>query len=290
MDYIADSLSILDEEGGDMFIGEISEKIKKTSAKLDALELNLLLSGKFDTLDAILEIHPGAGGTESQDWAQMLMRMYLRWAEKKGIKAEVIDLLQGDEAGIKSASILFSGSYVYGYLKSEIGVHRLVRISPFDSNNRRHTSFTAVLVYPQFKDNIEIDIKDDDIRIDTFRASGAGGQHVNKVSSAVRITHIPTNIVVSCQNERSQHKNKEKALNILKSRLMEREIVLQEKKLEGIIGDKREIQWGNQIRSYVLHPYKMVKDHRTSYEVFDVESILDGGIASFIKEYLMLKN
>jgi peptide chain release factor 2 len=216
----------------------------------------------------------------------MLMRMYLRWSERNGFKIQIVDLLQGEEAGIKSATITITGNYAYGYLKSEAGVHRLVRISPFDANRRRHTSFVAVLVYPEIEEDIDIDIQEDELRIDTFRASGAGGQHVNKTSSAVRITHIPTGIVVSCQNERSQFKNKATAMRILKARLYDLKIKEQEEKLESIVGNKREIAWGSQIRSYVLHPYKMVKDHRTGVEVGNVDAVLDGNIDIFISAYL----
>jgi len=253
---------------------------------VESLELKHLLSGRLDRKNAILEIHPGAGGTESQDWAQILMRMYLRWAERKGFKSDILDLQQGEEAGIKSATITISGPYAYGYLRSEIGVHRLVRISPFDANKRRHTSFTAVLIYPEVDEDIEIDLREEDLRVDTFGASGAGGQHVNKTSSAVRITHIPTGIVVSCQNERSQHKNRAMAMRILKARLYDMKMREQEEKMEDIIGDKKEIAWGNQIRSYILHPYRMIKDHRTGLEIGNVEPVLDGDLDPFIRAYL----
>jgi len=243
----------------------------------------------MDRNNAILAIHPGAGGTESQDWAQMLMRMYLKWAEKRGLGTEVVDLQPGDEAGIKSATITVAGPYAYGYLRAEAGVHRLVRISPFDANKRRHTSFSAVFVYPEVEEDIKVEINDDDIRIDTYRASGAGGQHVNKTSSAIRITHIPTGVVVTCQNERSQHKNKAMAMKILKAKLFDLTIREQEKKMEGIVGDKRDIAWGSQIRSYVLQPYRMVKDHRSNIEVGNVDAVLDGGIDVFIDAYLRRK-
>lgn len=255
---------------------------------MEAIELKLLLSGDIDKNSAIVTIHPGAGGTESQDWAQMLMRMYLRWAEMHRYKTEIVDLQIGDEAGIKGVTFTVEGPYAYGYLKAEAGIHRLVRISPFDTNKRRHTSFSAVLVYPEIEDDIKIEIRDEDLRIDTFRASGAGGQHVNKVSSAVRITHIPTGIIVSCQSERSQHRNRELAMKILKSRLYDISLKEQKQKLEDIIGDKKGISWGNQIRSYVLQPYRLVKDHRTNIEVGNVDAVLDGDIDVFIEGYLKI--
>jgi peptide chain release factor 2 len=284
--YLSDCINLLKDEEGQIFVSEIEDKLKQTVNAINNLELKHLLSGKFDNFNVIMEIHPGAGGTESQDWAQMLLRMYLRWAEQNNYKAEILDLQNGDEAGIKSVTINFIGINIYGYLKSEAGVHRLVRISPFDTNKRRHTSFAAILIYPEIENDIDIEIRDDDLRIDTYRSSGAGGQHVNKVSSAVRLTHLSTGIVVACQNERSQHKNKERAMSILRSRLYDRKIKEQEVKLDGIIGNKKNIEWGSQIRSYILHPYKLVKDHRTSLEVGNADSILDGNLNGFIREYL----
>jgi peptide chain release factor 2 len=242
-----------------------------------------------DRCNAIMTINPGAGGTESQDWAQILMRMYMRWAEANGYKVEIAELLPGEEAGIKSATLTISGAYAYGYLKGEAGVHRLVRISPFDANKRRHTSFAAILVYPEISEDIDIEIRDDDLKIDTFRASGAGGQHVNKTDSAVRLTHIPSGIVVSCQNERSQHKNKAMALKILKARLYAIRQKEQEEKMEEFIGEKKEIAWGSQIRSYTLQPYQLIKDHRTGYETGNVNAVLDGRIDDFIREYLLMR-
>jgi len=251
--------------------------------------LKSILSQVEDRHDAIMTIHPGAGGIESQDWAQMLMRMYIRWAERRGFKVEIVDLLSGEEAGIKSVTLTINGPYAYGYLKGEAGVHRLVRISPFDANKRRHTSFAAVLVYPEISEDIDIDIKDDDLKIDTFRASGAGGQHVNKTSSAVRLTHIPSGIIVSCQNERSQHKNKATALKIIKARLYAMKKKEQDEKLDEFKGEKKDIAWGSQIRSYTLQPYQLIKDHRTGYEMGNVSAVLDGNIDNFIKEYLIVK-
>jgi peptide chain release factor 2 len=256
---------------------------------LEDFEIQSFLSEEMDKNNAILTIHPGAGGTESQDWAQMLMRMYLRWSEKHNFHTKIIEHQIGDEAGIKSATIMVSGAYAYGYLKSEAGVHRLVRISPFDSNKRRHTSFAAVLVYPEIEDTVSVEIKEEDIKIETFRASGAGGQHVNKTSSAVRLTHLPTGITVSCQNERSQHKNRAIALKVLKARLYNLKMMEKERKLEDFIGDKKGITWGSQIRSYILQPYRVVKDHRTGLDISHVDAVLDGDIDNFIKAFLRKK-
>lgn len=289
IDYLEDSLSILNEDGGELFVEDIKKGIKNLRSLVKSIETCHLLSGELDRNNAIITIHPGAGGTESQDWAEMLERMYIRWAERHGFEVEIMDILPGDEAGIKSVTLNVKGKYAYGYLKGEGGVHRLVRISPFDANKRRHTSFAAVLVYPEIEEDIEVDIKEDDLKIDTFRASGAGGQHVNKVSSAVRITHLPTGIVVSCQSERSQYRNKEMALKILKARLYDLKIKEQERRLMGIVGDKKEIAWGSQIRSYVLQPYRLVKDNRTGVEVGDVDAVLDGDIDIFIDSYLRKK-
>lgn len=285
--YLEESLSILSEDEGEIFFDDIKKETNDLKKELDDLELKILLCGEVDKNNAIVTIHPGAGGTESQDWAQMLMRMYLKWSEKHSFKTKVADLQIGDEAGIKGVTFTVEGSYAYGYLKTEAGIHRLVRISPFDTNKRRHTSFSAVIVYPEIENDINIEIKDDDIKMDAFRASGAGGQHVNKVSSAVRITHMPTGIVVSCQSERSQYRNKEVAMKILKSRLYDASIKEREKKLGELAGDKKEISWGNQIRSYVIQPYRLVKDHRIGVEVGNVEAVLNGDIDVFIKGCLM---
>ncbi len=267
-------------------VGNIDKELAAYREGLENFKLETLLSGEYDGNNAIISIHSGAGGTESQDWAEMLLRMFTRWAEKKGYKLKTLDLQPGDVAGIKSATILVEGVNAYGYLKTERGVHRLVRISPFDSSGRRHTSFASLDVVPEVDDTVEIDINPDDIRVDTYRASGAGGQHVNKTSSAVRITHIPTGIVVQCQNERSQHQNRDVAMNMLKSKLIE--VLEQEnkEKLDDIVGDYSQIAWGSQIRSYVFHPYTMVKDHRTNVEMGNIQSVMDGDIDPFMNAYL----
>jgi len=256
--------------------------------KLDSLEFRTLLSDEADRSSAILSVNAGAGGTESCDWAAMLLRMYFKWAESKGYQVTIIDQLSGEEAGIKNATVLIKGDYAYGYLKSEAGVHRLVRISPFDSNKRRHTSFASIDVIPEISDDIQVDVKEADLKIDTYRAGGKGGQHVNKTDSAVRITHSPSGIVVQCQNERSQFKNKSLALKILKARLYEKERMKKVKELESAYEAKKEIAWGSQIRSYVLHPYSMVKDHRTDHETGNAQGVLDGKIDEFIEAYLKM--
>lgn len=289
MAYLEESIGILSEEGGEVFFKDIRKELDSLKEDIEKLELRNLLSGQLDPNNAIIIIHPGAGGIESQDWANMLLRMYLRWAERRGYRSEVVDLQPGEEAGIKSATATIEGEYAYGYLSSEAGVHRLVRISPFDAKKRRHTSFASVIVVPEIENEIDIEINEEDIKMDTYRASGAGGQHVNKTSSAVRLTHMPTGIIVACQNERSQHKNRAVAMKILKARLYDLEKREKEKEMEDIIGDKKDIAWGSQIRSYVLQPYRLVKDHRTGTEVGDVDSVLDGSIDLFIKEFLKSK-
>jgi len=266
---------------------DIGTQLDALERTISQLERDNLLSGEKDVNNAIVTIHPGAGGTESQDWAQMLMRMYLRWAERAGYTSQVIDLQAGDEAGIKSVTFTVNGDYAYGRLRVEAGVHRLVRISPFDANKRRHTSFASVFVYPELEDDVDIDIDEKDLRIDTYRASSAGGQHVNKTSSAIRITHIPTGIVTQCQNERSQHQNKEVAMKVLHAELYELEQRKKEEAMAKLTGEKKEIGWGSQIRSYVFQPYQMVKDHRTNKEVGNVSAVMDGEIDGFIETYLM---
>ncbi len=282
-------LEMAEEEEDIATIKEVSEGINSLARDIKRTELARLLSGPHDRNNAIVTIHAGAGGTEAQDWADMLLRMYLRWCERRGFKAEMLDLMPGEEAGIKGSTFIVQGPYAYGYLKAEAGVHRLVRISPFDASGRRHTSFASVFVAPELDDTIDIEINEKDLRVDTYRASGAGGQHVNKTSSAVRITHIPTGIVVQCQNERSQHKNRAIALKILKARLYEKELAKREEEKQKLHGDKKEIAWGSQIRSYVLHPYQMVKDHRTGVEQGNVKEVLDGNIDPFIEGYLQIQ-
>lgn len=280
-------LDLAEEENSDEALKETTAKLHEVARCLAEVELRQLLGGPDDHRDAIVSLHPGAGGTESQDWAEMLLRMYLRWADRRGFKAEIMEYQPGEEAGLKRATITISGNYAYGYMKCEAGIHRLVRISPFDANARRHTSFASVFVYPEIDDTIKVEINEADLRIDTYRSSGAGGQHVNKTDSAVRITHIPTNIVVACQNERSQHKNKAMAMRILRSRLYELEIEKQQQVMDTYQQSKKEIAWGSQIRSYVLHPYRMVKDHRTNLEVGNADAVLEGDIDQFIQGYLM---
>ncbi|MEQ8181524.1 MAG: peptide chain release factor 2, partial [Smithellaceae bacterium] len=266
---------------------DLSDELEALNSSVQQEELKMMLSSEQDPMNAIISIHAGAGGTEAQDWVEMLLRMYLRWAERRGFATKIIDTLPGDEAGVKSVTFTLEGEYAYGYAKAEIGIHRLVRISPFDTGGRRHTSFASVFVYPEVDDDIKIEIDEKDLRIDTFRAGGKGGQHVNKTDSAVRITHLPTGIVVQCQNERSQHKNKSMAMKYLKSRLYERELQQKNEKISEENKQKKDIAWGSQIRSYVLHPYKMVKDHRTNLEDSNATRVLDGDIDGFIQAYLM---
>ena len=277
---------LAEEEDDEDAMAEVTAEANALEKAITELEFRNMLSGRDDTKNAILTIHPGAGGTESADWAQMLLRMYMRWAERRGFRKELMDLQPGDEAGIKSATVEVTGKYAYGYLKAEAGVHRLVRLSPFDSQKRRHTSFASVFVYPEIEDAVEVEISESDLRVDTYRASGAGGQHVNKTDSAVRITHLPTGIVVQCQNERSQHKNRASAMKILRARLYQFQEEEKRKEMEAVEHTKKSIEWGNQIRSYVLHPYNMVKDHRTGEETSNVEAVMDGDIDAFIYAYL----
>ncbi|MEO7190632.1 MAG: peptide chain release factor 2 [Vicinamibacterales bacterium] len=272
---------------GEDVTADLERGIDAYTRDLQAAEIRTTLSGELDRKNAIITIHPGAGGTESQDWAEMILRMYLRWIERRGFKREVIDMQPGDEAGIKGATVTVAGDYAYGLLTAEAGVHRLVRISPYDQAARRHTSFASLYVWPELPDDIDIEIEEKDLRVDTFRSSGAGGQHVNVTDSAVRITHLPSGIVVSCQNERSQHKNRASAMKVLKARLYDMRLKEQQAKLEQLGGEKKDIAFGNQIRSYVLHPYQMVKDHRTKLQVGDITRVLDGDLDEFIKAYLM---
>lgn len=274
------------EEQDDSVLSEVREGMKTLRERIDGLKIQNLLSGPYDKNNAILTLHSGAGGTEAQDWVEMLYRMFTRWAEKRGYTVEELDFLEGEEAGIKSVSVRIAGLYAYGYLKSEKGVHRLVRISPFDASGRRHTSFASAEVVPELTDDVELEINPEDLKIDTFRASGAGGQHINKTESAIRITHIPTGIVVSCQNERSQHQNKDTAMKILKAKLLEIKEREHKEKIEDIKGEQRDIAWGSQIRSYIFHPYSLVKDHRTNTEIGNVNAVMDGQIDEFINDFL----
>ena len=273
-------------EGEEELLQEILDGVTSLTKEVDDLELSTMLNGEYDRFNVYLTIHSGAGGTESQDWAEMLLRMYVRWAERKGYKVEFLDYQPGDEAGVKSVTLQISGENAYGYLRSEKGVHRLVRISPFDASGRRHTSFTSVDIVPEIDDSIEVEIRSEDLKVDTYRSSGAGGQHVNKTESAIRITHIPTGIVVACQNERSQFQNRDRAMQMLKARLFEKYRQDQEAKLAQLKGEYTDIAWGNQIRSYVFCPYTMVKDHRTEAETGNVQAVMDGELDQFIEAYL----
>ncbi len=280
-------LQLIEEQGDEKEAQELIAKVAKSEEAIRQMEFKKMLGGEHDSSNAIVSINAGAGGTEAQDWVEMLLRMYLRWAEKKGFKTEIVDILVGEEAGLKNVTFTVNGPYAYGYLKAETGIHRLVRISPFDAGARRHTSFASVFVIPEIPEDVVVEIDEKDLRIDTFRSSGAGGQHVNKTDSAVRITHFPTGIVVQCQNERSQHKNKATALKILRARLYEKEMKEKTEKLEELHTAKKEIAWGSQIRSYVMHPYRMVKDHRTSQVIHDVDRVMDGDIDELMKSYLL---
>ncbi len=282
-------LELAVEEQDNKALEEVGERVDKIEEQVNRLEIQRLFSKPEDVGNAILEVHAGAGGTEAQDWAEMVLRMYLRWTEREGYKTEIYDQIPGDEAGIKSCTVSVEGDYSFGRLKAEMGIHRLVRISPFDANSRRHTSFCAVFIYPSADDDVDVEINDADLKIDTYRASGAGGQHVNKTDSAVRITHLPSGIVVQCQNERSQHKNKAMAMKILRSRLYDLELQKLQEERDNLHKDKKEIAWGSQIRSYVMQPYQMVKDHRTNHETGNVTAVLDGDLNKFIEEFLFFQ-
>jgi peptide chain release factor 2 len=271
-------------------LNEAAAKVTQVRSDMERTELALILGGPDDRRNAIVTLHPGAGGTEAQDWAEILLRMYLRWCDRRGYRKDILEYQPGEEAGVKSVTFTVEGDYAYGYLKAEAGIHRLVRISPFDANSRRHTSFASVFVYPEVDEDIKVEINEADLRVDTYRSSGAGGQHVNKTDSAVRLTHLPTGIVVACQNERSQHKNRAMAMKILKSRLYDLEIEKQKEKMETYHKTKKDIAWGSQIRSYVLHPYRLVKDHRTNIEIGNADAVLDGDLDQFIQAYLLQTN
>jgi len=272
---------------GESVESDLETHLDQWEGEVEQAEIQKLLSGEHDQTNAIVSIHPGAGGTESQDWAEMLLRMYLRWAEKRGFKTEMIDYQEGEEAGLKSVTFNVNGDYAYGYLTAEVGVHRLVRISPFDAAKRRHTSFASVFVFPEIDEEVKVEINEKDLRIDTYRSSGRGGQHVNVTDSAVRITHIPTGIVAQCQNERSQHKNKDVAMKVLRARLYDLRLREQQERFDAMHDEKKEIAWGSQIRSYVFQPYRLIKDHRTKVEVGDVDRVMDGDIEPFIKAFLL---
>jgi peptide chain release factor 2 len=280
-------LQLVEEQEDEKEAQELLEKVRRSEEAIDQIELRRMLGGEHDPSNAIVSINAGAGGTEAQDWVEMLLRMYLRWAEKREFETKIIDILTGEEAGLKNVTFMVNGRYAYGYLKAETGIHRMVRISPFDAGARRHTSFASVFVIPEVSDDIIVAVDEKDLRVDTFRSSGAGGQHVNKTDSAVRITHLPTGIVVQCQNERSQHKNKATALKILKARLYEKEMKEKGEKFQELHNSKKEIAWGSQIRSYIMHPYKMVKDHRSNKVIHQVDRVMDGEIDELIRAYLL---